>query len=190
MKSHHDNQKDSLVETAGCHIAFVFMELLKRNADRQSNSRHTPECMSWFTKYIPSGMHPTPFYQQWLLRYHAPVFLLVPAGKYSCIILVYSCTWSFSCILDEDTQSKRYSQTMSNSMLPKRYWVVLIASLWVVLIAPTIVVVTSQTVASTIRLPTRTNIECVNATIIPSQVITTTNPNPIFVSLKYASKRV
>ena len=33
MKSHHDNQKDSLVETAGCHIAFVFMELLKRNAD-------------------------------------------------------------------------------------------------------------------------------------------------------------
>ena len=61
-------------------------------------------------------------------------------------------------------------------MLPKRYWVVLIASLWVVLIAPTIVVVTSQTVASTIRLPTRTNVECVNATIIPSQVITTTNP--------------
>ena len=62
-------------------------------------------------------------------------------------------------------------------MLPYRYSVLLAVSLWnVLLIAPTIVVVTSQPITPPIRRPVRTNTQCMNATIIPSRVITTVNP--------------
>ena len=62
-------------------------------------------------------------------------------------------------------------------LVPYRYSVLVAVSLWIVLlIAPTIVVVTSQPITPPIRRPVRTNLHCVNATIIPSRVITTNNP--------------